>query len=104
MHDLWIVAGTLVVSWTGDRALKWWLRRDQVAQLHAAHALLARHGLDAHRYVPGLGVRDPAMHGALDRVASSGMLIIDREGRLVGGLMPKLVKGPHLRLVVDNTQ
>ena len=104
MHDLLIAAATLCLSWAGDRLLGWWLRRGDAAELKAAEDSLSRRGLDARLYLPGIGIADPEMHRALDRVASAGRLIIDRDGTVVGGLMPKMVKGPYLRLVVDNTQ
>lgn len=75
-------------------------------ELERAENVLARHKLSAFWYMPTIGVDDPELREALDRIAMHGKVILDADNRLVGRLLPKpeSERGPRLRLVVDNTK
>lgn len=65
--------------------------------------MLGMHGMDAFLYIPGFGFEDGKLRSALDVMEYTGKIVLYRNGDVVGRVMPKVAKGLHLRLVVDNT-
>lgn len=51
-----------------------------------------------------MGTENAELRTALDSFAFTGQVVLDKSGNVVGRVLPKVVKGPHLRLVVDNTK
>lgn len=98
------VATGVVMAVLADWCLTFWRNADNRSVLEDAEKILSAHGLSAHLYLPGIGVDDPVLYGALDRIAFSGRIVVDQKGNVVGKLMPKIEKGPHFRLVVDNSK
>lgn len=76
---------------------------EEVRRRYEAEKVLATHGMLAHRYLATVGTEDRELRRALDQFAFTGHIVLDRHGGVVGKLVPKVVKEPHLRLVVDNT-
>jgi hypothetical protein len=54
--------------------------------------------------MPGVGVEHLELRRALDVMEYTGKIVLDGTGNVVGRLIPKIAKGPHLRLVVDNSK
>lgn len=80
------------------------LRNDSLKQRQqAAEKVLRAHGMEAHTYLSSFGTEAGDLRDALATYEFTNNIVLDREGRLVGQLLPK-VKGPGLRLVVDNTK
>ena len=54
------------------------------AQNHALD-VIEKHGLEAHYYLPSIGSRkDEELSHALDLLSSSGFIITDQNGQLIG--------------------
>lgn len=104
MHDLLVVVATIALCWMIERCIRWRQRLDDEARIGEAQQILEKHGLDAFFYMPGVDAEDPKLRQALDVMEYTGRIVIDRKGNVVGRLMPKVAKGTHLRLVVDNTK
>lgn len=103
MHDFWVGVVAVLLAWAADRIVQWWLRRGRGDRVANAQRVLAKHGMDAFFYMPGFDAKDGELREALDVMEYTGNIVLDRNGNVVGRLMPKVTKGPHLRLVVDNT-
>lgn len=100
---LLIVAGALLAT-LADWCTTIWRDAENRRAARAAEKILAEHGLSAYSYLPCAGVDDPVLHHALEQIAFSGRIVIDQKGGVIGKLIPKIKKGPHLRLVVDNSK
>lgn len=103
MQKLWIAATAIAAYWAFERLVRWWQRRDNEARIAEAQRVLEKHGMDAFFYIPGFDAEDGELRRALDVMEYTGKIVLDRDGNVVGRVMPKIAKGPHLRLVVDNT-
>ena len=103
MQQLWIVATAIAACWASERLVRWWQRRDNEARIAEAQRVLEKHGMDSFFYMPGFDAEDGQLRRALDVMEYTGKIVLDRHGNVVGRVMPKVAKGPHLRLVVDNT-
>lgn len=88
-----------------DRTLNKWIKMEEAKKERDAKDLLEAHGYSAHLYLPTIGQRDTNLAEAMTRVSGNGYVILDREGKLAGKVVPNLKKEKHtsLRLVVDNT-
>ena len=56
-------------------------------------------------YLATIGTDDPELRDALDQFAFTGHVITNRDGEIIGGLVPKAKSGltkPSLKLVVSN--
>ena len=104
MDRLLLLAAGAAVALIADWCVTWWRNSEDRRARSEAEAILKEHGLSSHLYMPGIGIDDPVLHGALDRIAFSGRIVIDGNGIVIGKLMPTVQKGPHLRLVVDNAK
>lgn len=104
MHDLLVIFFAIAFLWGVERLVRWWLRLDDEVRFAEAHRVLEQHGMEAFYYMPGVDIENPEFRGALDLMEHAGKIVLDRNGHVVGRLMPKVDKGPRLRLVVDNTQ
>lgn len=102
----WFLLGALVCG--AGHGLIYYLRHSTRARARQkAESILRSHGLETCDYWMGTTSLDPALQHALDQVAELGRVIIDSEGRVVGTLVPRLVRHgtpPPIRLVVDNTE
>jgi hypothetical protein len=103
MHDLLVALVAVALCWGAERLIRWWLRRDEEARIIEAQRVLEKHGMDAFFYMPGCDAGEGELRRALDVMEYTGKIVLDREGNVVGKVMPKIAKGPHLRLVVDNS-
>jgi len=87
-----------------DQLLSFWRNTKKSQLREGAAKVLEAHGMSAYLYLASIGAKDTTLRNAIDRYAFTGYIILDRNGEVVGKLVPKVVKGPHLRLVVDNTR
>lgn len=98
-----LIAATLMIN----LMVGWYLRmrrNDALKQRQQeAQKVLRAHGMEAHTYLSSFGTEAGELREALATYEFTNQIVLDREGRLVGQLLPK-VKGPGLRLVVDNTK
>lgn len=99
---LWLGLG-VVLTLVADWGLMFWRNAENSRRRHEAEKLLAAHGMSAHLYLATIGIKDRELRSALDRFAFTGHIVLDPHGNVVGKLVPKIAKGPHLRLVVNNT-
>lgn len=93
----------LVVQWLLSKLTHSDLQKRQ----ERAAAAIRQHGMEVFTYLPSFG-GDDEQRQHLAAFDFSGKLILDRDGRLVGRVLPKVVRelDPRrkgLRLVVDNT-
>jgi mannose/fructose/N-acetylgalactosamine-specific phosphotransferase system component IID len=80
------------------------LRKEQKKQrMFDANKVLALHGIRTTLYLPTVGVSDEKLYAALDEFSFSGRIALSKDGEIIGKLLPTVEKGPHLRLVIDNT-
>lgn len=104
MERLLLIATGMGLALLADWMLRWW-RQAEDARLHAeANQVLQANGLTAYRYLASFGLEDMRLRAALDRLAFTGHVVLDKAGVVVGRLLPKVEKGPHLRLIIDNTK
>ena len=89
-----------------DKALSRFIKIKEDEDVKKAKELLERNGYSSHLYLPSIGVRDMELAQAMERVAHQGYVTLDRDGRMVGKVLPNLKKEKNtsLRLVVDNTK
>lgn len=109
MDQYWLALGALCAWIALDLALSRWRghsdRKDMARRERESEEVLHAHGLDAYLYLASVGVTNTELRDALAVLAGSGKVVLDRDQRLVGRLVPKTEpKGPGLRLVVDNTK
>lgn len=102
MNELWWFACGIIVAAVLDIALRFWGRHQYRERRRNAGEVLKRHGLTPQLYLATVDEDDPELRSALDEFAFSGYIITNAKGNVVGRLCPKVVKGPHLRLVVSN--
>lgn len=102
---LGLVAGTLVASFMLEWAWKLWQRSEDAGRRQKAADVLRAHGMEAHTYLASFAAERGQLREALAAFDHTNQIVLDREGRLVGRLLPKAQQGgPGLRLVVDNTK
>jgi hypothetical protein len=100
-----LIAGTLLVGWVVDSGLRLWRRGEDARQRQAAALVLRANGMEKHTYLPSFGAEPGALADALMAFDFTNELVLDKDGRLAGRLLPKLQpNGPGLRLVVVNTK
>lgn len=100
---LLIVAGMCFALWI-DWCFSFWRNAENNRHRQEAEKVLAAHGMSTHSYLATVGIEEEDLRAALDRFAFTGHIILDRQGNVIGKLLPKIKKGPHLRLVVDNSK
>lgn len=93
-----------VLRWLWD-----WNERSRARHRRVlAEQTLNARGMSVYPYMPAFGVDDPELRSALAVFEYGGHVVLDKDGRMVGRLMPKVVArgrpAPGLRLVVDNTK
>ncbi|HFD88032.1 MAG TPA: hypothetical protein ENJ35_10200 [Gammaproteobacteria bacterium] len=86
-----------------DWSINHYKRSQEQKKRRESELILEKHGMIAQRYLPTIGIENKEHREALERIALEGYIIIDAEGSVVGKLLPKASKEPHLRLIVDNT-
>lgn len=101
LEILWFSFGAAVATWTGW-LWRFWRRGKERGRRAAAEQVLKRYGLTPQLYLSTIGEHDADLRAALDVFALSGYVVTDTQGNVIGKLCPRLVKGPHLRLVVSN--
>lgn len=100
-----LVAATLAANWMVDRVVRYWRRNEGELRRQEAAKVLKAHGMEAHTYLPSFSVEPGELRDALSAFDFTNQLVLDRDGRLVGRVLPKVqAQGPGLRLVVDNTK
>lgn len=99
------VVSIIVFYMLMDRAIVKLNRHKHEQAVDSAKLLLERYGFERRLYLPTIGASDTDLAEALALASQDGYIIVDREGRLAGGVAPqvKLKSEPVLRLVVDNT-
>lgn len=98
---IWLSTGAvlaLAMGWL----VRFWQRRRADQRRSEAVAVLKKHGLSPRLYLATIGVDDDELSRALDEFAYSGCIIVNAKDEAVGGICPRVAKGPHLRLVVSN--
>nr|WP_313658796.1 hypothetical protein [Achromobacter ruhlandii] len=102
MHEIpWLVLGLILGAWA-DWICRSWRRRTQTLKRSHAEKILLKNGLTPQLYLPTIGDHDVELRTALDEFSFSGYIITDARSEVVGKLCPKVVRGPHLRLVISN--
>jgi hypothetical protein len=96
-----------VIVLVGQWVISKLTRSDLQKRQERAEAAIRPHGMEVFTYLPSFGA-DDEQRQHLAAFDFSGKLILDRDGRLVGRVLPKVVRefDPRrkgLRLVVDNT-
>lgn len=105
IEALGLIAATLVANWLIEWSIKFWQRSEDGRRSQAAEKFLRLRGMEAYTYLPSFACEPGEMRDALSALDHSNRIVLDREGRLVGRLLPKVqATGPGLRLVVDNTK
>lgn len=105
IEALGLIGATLIANWIIEWTIKFRLRGESARRQQAAEKFLRSHGMEAHTYLPSFACEQGALRDALSALDHSNRVVLDREGRLVGRLLPKVqAAGPGLRLVVDNTK
>lgn len=103
----WNTLALIVTTLMTHSAVIWGLRclrNDSLKQRQqAAEKVLRAHGMESHVYLSSFGTETGELRDALAAYEFTNRIVLDRDGRLVGRLLPQ-VKGPGLRLVVDNTK
>lgn len=99
------VSAILLLFMLADLGLRKWLKIKESEEVKKAKELLEKNGFTSHIYIPSIGVNNKELAEAMARVSSDGYVLLDKEGKLVGKVLPNLRKEKHtsLRLVVDNT-
>ncbi len=103
---LGVAAATLTVSWLLDWCVRAWRRVEQKKRQDAAAKVLKTHGMETHLYLSSFACEDDdELRKALEVFDYSSRLVLDRQGCLVGRVLPTVKRaGPNIRLVVDNTR
>lgn len=104
MHDLEMIAAGMFLALTADWLLRFYLKSENASNKTKAEKTLASHGMSAHLYLATVGQEDKVLRRALDQFSFTGHIILDKQGNVVGKVLPKAEKAPYLRLVVDNTK
>lgn len=105
LNALMLIAATLVTSSVFDWIWKFWQRSDDARRRQEAGEILRAHGMEAHAYLASFAAENGQLREALSAFDFTNQIVLDREGRLVGRVLPKTQQsGPGLRLVVDNTK
>lgn len=102
---LGLIAATLAGSWLMDWGVRLWRRSEDERRRQEAAKVLRAHGMEAHTYLPSFSAEPGELRDALAAFDFTNQLVLDRSGRLIGRVLPKVqAHGPGLRLVVDNTK
>lgn len=102
MNELiWLSSGA-AFAWAMDWLFRFWQRSQSDQRQSEALAVLKKHGLSPRLYLATIGVDDAELRRALAELAYSGHIIMNAKDEVVGKICPRVVKGPHLRLVVSN--
>jgi hypothetical protein len=105
IEALGVIAATLVANWLIEWAIKFRQRSDATLRRQKAEKFLRLRGMEAYTYLPSFACEPGELRHALSALDHSNQVVLDRDGRLVGRLLPKVQStGPGLRLVVDNTK
>lgn len=99
---LGLIAATLAVNWLVGKGFQVWQRFEELRRREGAEQVLKAKGMEVHLYRPSVGASGE-LHDALAALGISSHIVLDRDGYLVGQVLPK-VQGREsgLRLVVDN--
>lgn len=103
MNALILIAAGTGFALAMNAAFQFWRRSQSRAKRDEAAAVLKKRGLTPHLYLATLGVDDDELRDALDEFAFSGYIIMNAQDEVIGKICPKVMKGPHLRLVVSNS-
>lgn len=105
LQALGLIAATLVACWMMDCGFRYWRRVEDARRRQDAAKVLRAHGMDAYTYLPSFSAEQGELRDALAAFDFTNQLVVDRDGRLIGRVLPKAQSnGPGLRLVVDNTK
>lgn len=103
-QELSLIAATLVVCWMMNWGVRLWRRSEDERRRQEAVKVLRAHGMEPHTYLPSFSVDPGELRDALAVFDYTNQLVLDRNGHLIGRVLPKVqAHGPGLRLVVDNT-
>ena len=87
-----------------DGLMRLWQRAYDTKRRSDAEKVLEKHGLSAYYYSAAFSVEDENLRDALTVMEHYGKIVLDKQGRLIGRVLPKVVKTTQLRLVVNNTK
>ena len=104
MHDFQMIAAGMLLAFIADWLLRLYRQSENTGARVKAEKILAAHGMTAHLYLATIGQEDGELRRALDQFTLTGHIILNQQGNVVGKVVPKAGKAPHLRLVVDNTK
>ena len=100
-EPIWLATG-VILGLAMEWLCRFWRRSQADQRRSEAVAVLKKHGLSPQLYLATIGVKDDDLRRALDEFAYSGHIIMNSKDEVVGGICPRVVKGPQLRLVVSN--
>ena len=103
---IFLITGAALMA-IADKMIRFWASLEERREIANSNKVLAAHGMSAHLYVPSMGIDSRDLKSALEKSASSGKIVLDSDGRVIGKVLPNIVKGknqPKLQLVVDNTK
>ncbi|MGI9292944.1 MAG: hypothetical protein ACR2PS_03095 [Pseudomonadales bacterium] len=89
----------LSVAYLISLLLGQWRNDQKTREFSAARQLLKEHGYYAHLYSPLGHIKDTRLVRSMGITAQHGYIILDKEHRVVGRVLPRVEKRPHLTLV-----
>ena len=104
MQPLLFVVVGMFLAFVAEWSLRFWRRSEQNDRLRFASLVLRRNGMEAYSYLAAFGAEDAELRAALETFEHTGKVVIDKDGSMVGRLLPKVAAERGLRLVVDNTK
>lgn len=92
-----------VFIWFLSRAVSRHIRHEEALRLDSAKVFLEKQGYTSHLYLATIGTQDRALREAMDLMAHNGYILLDKEGRMAGKVLPNLQKDNHssVKLAVD---
>ena len=104
MHDFYLLVMGAILIILADFVLGSWRKSEEVIRKRESATYLKERGFTPQMYLPGIGIEDEDLHRAMDVYAHSGYIIFDKDGNVVGGIVPRAEQKRkcHLRLVVSN--
>ncbi len=84
--------------------IRFWRQSQERARRSEAQKFLRTRGMEAHLYLPSFGEEREDLRAALAVFDHTGYVVLNRDGQLVGRVLPKIGPRKGLRLVVDNSK
>ncbi|MCG9692074.1 hypothetical protein L1D55_09975 [Vibrio sp. Isolate22] len=105
MTNLLFIFSVVVATLAVQKAIVYLRTEKEKKAQEKALKLLKAYGYEPELYLATIGTDDPELRDALDQFAFTGHVIKNRDGEIIGGLVPKAKFGltpPSLKLVASN--